>query len=593
MTKAQNNKIKLNGEISVSDYSTPQLAVNSLVDRSILNWGYKSSYTLNSQLSIVSKPGTIIKFNNQLLDFSSVSSPQNGVYFKTMSLSDVDGIFVIGNKTNITAGIHFDADASGITIHQRVGKIYASNCNTGILVGSNLGYQYSDSMFTDMYGADSVVGIKFTGENTLAMYYAHVEAYNNDTIGVHFEQGGGNISHLQVADSGSDLYFGQTNGQNHNKLNRWDIAAGYSEIGASGERWIDSAKCTDTNPFNEEITISGYRVTPFTSSGVADFIRWRLNGDLVLNNCTITHGQHLPVIAVDSNTSYRPGRVILNGGVIEANPKSAPQVAMTYTVANPKQKVIINSRVNNGQSFWNNGGAANEGVIASGIYMSKLDTFTKGLFNYSGIQGVWDLTDISSGTCLNKVPSRASLILSAALERRDFWMDDGLVGFFRNSTTSKTLSTTSSNYPAAAEYTFGMILRTTGTGTDETSNNTLGGTGGISIGIGDTAGAFVRCQVGAFTAQATPTNPLDAHLVIGRYISGTSTKVDAINLRTGEIVSASSGAPLFGSLTWANGVSLRNDLCVRGCPFVFNRALTDLETRQILQSALALTDTWR
>ena len=124
--------------------------------------------------------------------------------------------------------------------------------------------------------------------------------------------------------------------------------------------------------------------------------------------------------------------------------------------------------------------------------------------------------------------------------------------------------------------------------------NALGGSTGMRLGIGDTSGAFVRCMVGAYNAQATPSDPLDPHLVIGRYIPGTDVKVDAINLRTGEIVSAAAGSgPALIDLTWSNGFSIRNDLCVRGYPFLYNRALSDAETRQLLQAGMLLTDSWR
>lgn len=583
---------KLKDTVTVKDSATPQEAWDALSDGGVLDWPYSTSYPISSTLNFTGKGRVRVRFNGQLIDASSMTSPKNAVYFKKVSQSDVDGLFVIGNKTNVTAGVHFDADAGNITIHQHVGKVHVSGCDTGIIVGNNSGYQYSDSVIDDLYGADCNVGVKLTGENTLAMMYGRIAAYNNSQIGVHFEQGGGSVTSLQVAASGSDLYFGQVDGANHNKLNRWDIASGYSEEGVAGERFINSAKCSDTNPFNEEIVISGFRVTPFTSTNVPDFLLWQLNGDLTLRNCTITHGQQLPVIAVDHNLSYRAPKVTIDGGVIEANPKTSPQVVMTYTLTSPKQVVEINSRVNNGISHWNHDGLANEGVIKSGIYMRKLKIFEQSLLNIYGLTGAWNLRDLPSGTCNNLALGAPSLSLSAAMERRDFWLDDGLIGFYRNSTTSKTLSTTSSVYSKSA-CTFGCILRTSIGGVDETSETRLGGTGGVRLGIGDTGGAFLRCQVAGYNAQATPTNPLDPHLIIGRYDPGVSVKVNAINLRTGEIVSATTASPALVDVTWSNGVSIRNDLCVRGFPFVYNRSITDPETYQLLQSAMLLTDSWK
>jgi len=566
-------------------------AIADLPQRGQLSFPAATGYKITSTIQIFNKAGAVLNFGNQLINASSFATPQPAIHFKEISQVVIDDIFVIGNTTNTNTGVLFDAASGQISIHAKVGKVNVSSCNTGIQVGTATS-QFSDSLMEDLYASDCVNGIKFTGENTLAMLYGRVSAYNNTTIGVHFDQGGGTIESLQVAASGSDLYFGSTSGLNHNKLARWDILSGYSEEGVIGERFIDSALCSDTNPFLEQIAINGFRCTPFTSTSVGDFIRWRMNGDLILSNVTIGHGQQLPYISVDHNTAYRAPRVEFDG-VIDCAPKTAVQVPMTYKLTDPRQIVEINARVNNGLSFWQNDGAANEGVIKRGIYMRKLETFEQALLNLGGLTGAWNLRDITSGTCTNLVLGKPSLNASAALERRDFWLDDGLIGFFRNSTTSKTISTSSSVYAVGTEYTFGMILRPTGSGTDETSANTLGGVSGIRIGIGDTGGAFVRCQVGAFNAQATPTNPLDPHLVIGRYTSSTATKVDAINLRTGEIVSAAVGAPASGSLTWVNGVSTRNDLCVRGFPFVYNRALTDLETKGLLQSALALTSSWR
>lgn len=179
-----------------------------------------------------------------------------------MSQAVIDNIFVIGHANNTLQGVLFDADASNITIHSRIGKVYAANCKTGIQVGANT-HQFSDSRMEDLYASDCSTGVKFVGENTLAMDYGRVSAYNNTSIGIHFEQGGGSISSLQSAASGADLYFGQVDGGNHGKLARWDILSGYSEEGVNGERFIDSAKCTDTNPFTEQVVINGFRCTPF------------------------------------------------------------------------------------------------------------------------------------------------------------------------------------------------------------------------------------------------------------------------------------------------------------------------------------------
>lgn len=552
-----------------------------------------ANYKITSTMQIFDKAGSVIDFGNQQINAASFATLAPALHFKKMSQAVIDNLFVIGAKDKVNVGVLFDAAPSEITIHANVGKVNVSNCDTGIVVGTET-HQFSDSVMDDLYASDCNTGIRLTGENTLAMLYGRVAAYNNNNIGAHFEQGGGTISNLQVAASHYDLYFGSTSGLNQSKLNRWDILGGYSEEGVSGEVFINSTACADSNPFREQIVISGFRVTPFTSTNVMDFIQWRLNGDLIIKNTTITHGQQEPRILVEHNTTHRAPRVMLQDCVIDCNPHTEPQVPMCYKLTDNSQVVEIDAVVNNGITVWQNNGNINEGTIKRGIYTPKRKIFERALQSIGGLAGAWSLADLTSGSCKNLVAGGPALTLSATPQRRDFWLDDGLIGFYRSGgTTSKTASTSSSTL-AAGEYTFGCILRCATSGVDETNYTALGGTGGIRLGIGDTGGAFLRCQVGAFNCQATPTNPFDPHLIIGRYLPGTHVKVNAINLRTGELVSASVGsAPAIVDLTWTSGLSIRNDGCVRGFPFVYNRSLSDVETNALLQSGMALTDSWR
>lgn len=582
------------GDGIADDTVAIQAAWNALADGGILDFPPAIAYKITNTLNFHNKGRVRIKFNGQLIDASSFTGgARPGVHFVGISQSVIDGIFLVGNKTSVSAGVMFDATAASISIHVMVGKIHVSGCNIGVMVGNAQGYQFSDSCINDIYGADCNIGVYLTGENTLAMLYGRVAAYNNTNYGVIIEQGGGCIESLQIAASGNDLFFGQTNGANHNKLNRWDILSGYSEEGVNGEIFINSASCSDANPFREQIVISGFRCTPFSSTNVEDFVKWNLNSDLIFNNCTFTHGTQLPKFKTDENSSYRSPEIKLNNCVIDCGPKMAVQVPMTYRVTHPSARVQMNCAVDNAMTFWHNNGSANEGALKRGIYTSKIKKFGSILNSIAGLKGAWTLSDITSQQCINFRLGKPALTVSATPESRDVWFDDGLIGFYRNSTTSKTISSTSSEY-SKEECTFGCILRAVSAGVDETDYTALGGTGGVKLGIGDTGGGFVRCMVGAYNAQAVPTNPLDPHLVIGRWIPGTNVKIDAINLRTGEILTAAAGTgPALVDVTWSNGISIRNDGCVRGMPFVYNRAISDNEVNILLQSALELTDSWR
>ena len=574
--------------VDCSDYI--QAAVDSLADGGALYFPSVTSYRIDKGIEIFDKGRCQIDFNGQVIDASNMPSG-TALNFRGISQSRVGGIFVVGNN-NIT-GVEFGATATSITIHAQIGKIHASGCNIGVFVGNNQGYQFSDTVFEDIYGADCNIGVYLTGENTLAMYYQRVAAYNNTSYGVLIEQGGGAIGSLQVAASDNDIFFGQTNGANHNKLNRWDIVSGYSEEGVNGEIFINSAACSDTNPFREQIVMRGFRCTPFSSTNVENFVRWNLNGDLIFENCTFTHGTQLPWFVIDGNSAYRAARILIQDSVIDCAPKSGVQVPLLYKVTSIKNRVEMDCVADNAMTFWQNNGNANEGLMKYGIFTDKTQQFEQALRSIANFYSGWNLRNITSGTVENSVLPQPSLTVSATVQRRDVWADDGLFGFFRNATTSKTVSVSSSAF-AVGEYTFGMFLRATGPSTDETDYNALGGATGMRLGVGDTGGAFVRCIVGNYNAQATPTNPLDPHLVIGRFIPSSNVKVDAINLRTGEIVSAVTGSgPALIDLTWSNGFSFRNDLCVRGFPFLYNRSLSDAEVRQILQSAMLLTDSWR
>lgn len=580
------------GDGSTDDTAAIQAAVDNTQPRDKLVFPPCDQYKLLDTITIFDKPGAVFDFGNQLLNASGFSSPRPALHFKKISQTVIDNIFIIGDKINTNVGLLFDATATDISIHWLIGKIYVSNCNTGIVIGEATS-QFGDGQFLELYADSCTNGIRFTGENTLALLYGRVAAYANDQIGVHFEQGNGTITSLQVADSGDDLYFGKTSGLHHDTLERWDILGGYSEIGQPGERWINSAPCNDTSPFLEEITISNYRVTPFSNSE-SDFIRWRLNGDLHLQNVAVTHGQQEPYIYVDSNTAYRAPTVTFSG-VIDCNPKTAPQVPMTYRVTHPDHVVEINARVNNGITFWQNDGNTNEGIVKSGIYMHKLRKFEQALLSVGNLLGAWTLRDITSGICKNLVTGRPTLTASDTLERRDVWLDDGLIGFFRNSTSSKTLSTNSSVFSVKPEYTFGAILRPTIESSSEENTTQLGGSTGMRISLYNAGGSALLCLVGTANAYTPVTHPYDPHLVIGRYVSSTYIAVDAINLRTGETYSNknTTSAPAHTALTWSDGISLRNDVCVRGAPFVYDRALSDIEVSALQQAALLLTDSWK
>jgi len=551
------------------------------------------NYTIQDTIEIFDKPRCQIDFGGQLIDatgFSALAVPAVAVDFKGISQGVVGDLFVIGHATKTSTCIRFGADGDSSSIHMKVGKLHASGGAIGILIGDPNGYQVSDSQFEDLYGADAGIGVYLTGVNTLAMLYGRVSAYNNTTYGVLFDQGGGTITSLQVADSGSDLFFGSPAGTDHNKLSRWDILGGYCEQGAAGEVFIDSAACSDANPFIDQISISGFRCTPFSSTNVTDFIQWRLNGDLVLQTSSFITGQQEPVIVIDHNTSYRAPKVILNNCTNDCQPDSAPQLCLGYVLSDNSQAVEFNDlRVNNGISYWNNEGSADGGVIASGIDMRKGKAFGAALLEVGNLAGAWGLEDISAGSCKNLVAGGAALGLSAAMERRDFWQDDGLTGFGRAGTTAKTLS--NSTFTAAAAYTFFVILRSFA-GADVVDATMLGGALGIRIGIGT---GFAQMRVGAVSVTATPTNGLDAHAVIGRYTSGSRIEIDAVNLRTGEILNAANTTtiPAYGALTWANGISLANTSCMRGFPAVWTRVLTDIEVSSLLQQATLLTTTWR
>lgn len=565
----------------------------AMTDGSKLFFPSRTSYPINSTLNFFGKGRVQIDFNGQLIDASGFSgSVKNGMTFKGISQSRIGGIFIIGNKTFVSSCVEFAADALNPTIHSYFGKIHASGGNIGVFVGDEAGYQFSDCTFEDIYGADCNIGICLTGVNTLAMQYNRLAAYNNTNIGVFFKEGSGVVGTLLVAASGTDVYFGATDGTNHNKLNRWDILAGYSEEGVNGEVFIGSAACTDGNFFHEQIIINGVRCTPFSSTNVEDFVKWNLNGDLIFRDCTFTHGTQLPNMKMDASGLYRSPRIVMDECVIDCAPTTAVQVPLGYHQTTSKQQTEMDVQINNGLSFWNNNGAINEGLIKRGFYTSKIRDFEVFLRSISGLHSAWTLRDLTSGSCVNSVLGKPAMDVSATVERRDVWPDDGLYGFFKNSTTSKTATASSADYPAQ-DYTFGCFLRPVGSGTDETQYTNLGGVGGIRLGIGFTGSAFVRCQVGGFNAQAVPSSPFDAHLVIGRYTSSTSVKVNAINLRTGEVVSAAVGGPLFSDLVWTTTATIRNDRAVRGFPFIYNRALTDNETNAILQSAMLLTDSWR
>ena len=557
---------------------------------------FGTAYKITDTIEFFDKPRCTFQFNGQLIDARDFAeTPKNALHFKGISQALIDDIFLIGNTEFVQAGVSFDADPTNISIHCNIGKVYVANCNIGILIGSDLGYQLDDWYVQDLYASDCERGIVITGENTLAMVFGRVAAYHNSAIGVHIEQGSGTIQSLQVADAPINIYFGQTNGKNHGKLNRWDITAGYSEEGQVGEVFISSAPCADTSPFREQIILSGFRCTPFTVTGVDDFVRWRLNGDLVLRNDTITSGTQPLYFSLDHNAAYRAPRLLIDDCIIDINPRGAADLPIAYMTTDPRQVVDMRARINNASSAWNNDGAGGFGIIKWGVDTSKIREFERALLNIGGLLAAWNLRDLPSGACRSILSSGPVLTTSATIERRDFWMDDGLVGLLQNATTLKTLTATSPQFSAPDDATFGCILRATSTGSVEENHTNFGGELGMRIAVYDAAGGVGLCSVGAANAFIAVANPYDAHLVIGRYISAVSICLDVVNLRTGQMQSAAltAGVPATGGLTWDTIVRVRNSHTARAFPFIYQRAISDNEVRQLQQSVLVLTDTWR
>ena len=604
-SKSWNNSTKLNDIVSVTDFgaygdgghddtAAVTQSINNLPQRGKLTFPQAASpssgYKLTAPIVIQGKGGSVIDFNNQILNFQGLTGTQTALTFNGCAEMTANNLFMTVNSA-CNIGLLFDADASNITIHSVFNKFHVSGGVTAIQVGPNSTYQFSDSTINDLYGSDATVGVQFNGQNTLAMNYGCVAAYNNTARGFHFLAGNGVVASLDVAASGDDIYFGSLTGVNHNLLQRWQINGGYSEEGVSGERFINSYACTDTNPFTSEIVINGFRCTPFSTTNVQNFIQWNLNGDLILNNMQVDHGQQQPVIATASNTTYTPARVFFTG-VVSCNPTTAPQQPMTYTVSSPKEQVEINARYINAIDWWQNAGAINSGTIPYGIYTSKLFDFNKVLLSLPNLVGAWMLKDLPSTSCVNSVLGGSGLTLSS-FQIGDMVLNDGLIGLFQQGTnTTKTLSTTSATFSAQPAYTFGYIGRAPNN-LDTVDNHNIGGPSAIRLGFG--GGATVQLRVGAVEAYVTIDNAYDPCLIIGRYTSATSVVCDAINLRTGAVFTNTNttSIPAYTSLTWTNGINTSSVSCVFGMPFVFQRALSNSEVSTLQQAATLLTSTWR
>lgn len=590
------------GDGVTDDTAAIQAAINALPSRGLLYFPTPSvSYKINGTLNFINKPGCIFAFNNCYFDASGfITTAKPALYFKGIAEAIVGPAFVIGNKTFVSAGFEFDADATYITIYARIGRLHASGCNIGIKVGSTGVYQFSDSTFEQLYGSDSNIGVYLTGQNTLAMQYDRIDAFQNTQYGVLIEAGGGTINYLQGAHNGTNFFFGRVSGLNHNLLNRFDILGGYSEEAIAGEVFIGSTACADTNPFRESITLRNFRVTPFTSTTQINFIQWNLNGDLVLADITITDGAQTPEVLIAGNNTYRKGRIVFERGVFDMDPGGSSVAPIVGSISNPSQIIDFNDvRCNNAITTWQNAGAVNPGVMIRGIDTRKIREFETALLGIPGLVGSWNLRDLISGTCRNIVLGGPDLAINATAQELDQWYDDGLVGFYRyGGNSSKTFSASSAKF-AVGPFTFGAILRCGTAGVDETNFTTLGdtiGSGaglGFRLGIGNTGGAFLRAQIGATTIQVVPDNGYDPHLVVGTYNPATALAVYGINLRTGNVVTGTGGAPATGALTWAQSLSFRNDLCLRGMPFVYNAALTAGQVQQLQQAALRLTESWR
>jgi hypothetical protein len=587
------------GDGVTDDTAAIQAAIDSLVAGECLVFPAATAYRITSGLDFTGKARCKFDFNDQYINATGFAAPGTALYFTGIEQSTVRGIFLVGNA-NVTIGVHFDAGVGQRTISAKIDRVYVNGCGIGVQFGpdsDSTAIQFSDCDVHQITASECDTGILLSGANTLAMTYGTLTAYLNDTYGVHFRAGNGIVNYLDVASNAVDVFFGYPDGTNHEALQRWDITGGYSEEGRVGEVFISSAACTDTNPFLGQIVLRGFRCTPFASTTVQDFIRWRLNGDLIFKNCTFTIETNFPRALLEANATYRAPSVKFEDCVIDGSDSGAPQVIGLVKTSSARDSFSINSQVNKGISMWNNAGAANEGTIKRGIYTDKLEGFARTLLSLPSLVSAWPLLDLfsTSQQAKNLILGGPVLAASAMLETRDFWMDDGLVGILKNTTTTKSVTTSDALFSPSAGMTFGAILRTLVINQDNTDETNVGGTTGMRLGLGDFAGGFAVCRVGGVEAQAAVVNGLDPHLVIGRYVSATSVKVDAINLRTGEKVSATNVAaiPGFGALTWVNGLTITNVGTVKGMPFFFSRELSDAEVSQLQQAATALTDSWR
>lgn len=591
------------GDGVTDDTAAIQAAIDATPQRGVLVFPQASNpaggYRITNTLNFINKAGCTIDFNNQIINAAGFTgAAKAAIFFSGMSEAVITNAFVLGNTISVNRGVFFHADATHTSIHMKVGKLRVAGCQIGIQVGVAT-YQVSDSYMEELYGTDGVVGVYLTGENTLAMAYGSVKAYSNTTRGVHIEQGGGSIAALGAADSGVDIWFGSTSGNENSKLQRWEIVSGYSEEGVVGEVFIRTAATIDTNPFTEQIVFHGFRCTPFSTTNVTDFIQWNLNGDLVFKNCSISHGQQYPRVSIDPNTSYRNATVRFDDCVINAAAIiGVPQILMDYITTTDKQRVIINSATVNAMSWWNNGGFAANGLVSRGVYHDKIREFETNLLSAPPLVGSWNFLDAGNKnqTAKNLVLGGPSLAVSALLQQRDLSFDDGLCGVFQNGgNTLKTISSTNAAF-SASSWTFGAIVRTLENNTDPVDGLTLGGVLGIRIGISVSAGVGIAtCRVGGFSASVAVANPYDAHSIIAVYESAVAISIYATNLRTGAVVSAinTTAIPAFGTLTWVNGISLVTQLSIKGHIFCSKSVYTEDQAKSIMSAATRLTDSWR
>ena len=473
-------------------------------------------------------------------------------------------------------------------------QFYASGYTQGIALGPDepSDDSFCDSMFTEIRAVSCGTGIITQGNQTQQITLIRPTAVGCD-VGIWYR--GGIISQIGggVSICDEDYRFGPPLSTDWNALESVDFFSLASEVGQSDEIFINTTQ-SSYNGYVQPVRVTFYGGRQgFFSNTDQRIIRWNCTGDLTFRDCNLNANSYHRIYMAPNETAG-VSRVIIENG------KDSSAVDWNEVIqvepANNATKYSINGLRFNGPASgtierWKLGDLRS-------VDDEKEDKISDFIVGLGGCSGVWSPKYGATGFMRNAMSGKAWMTTpyinpAYNLLFADYGLygyggaDDGsyyeVTGPAVNFTSGFTLGFIGAKYAPLGEH---RPIQLHGVNCFSFYANNAD-TGVIGFALSDTYGAEAYMECLANQSDDIHT----AHLIVGRYTSGSKEEIDTINLKTGEKVNNedTSGIKTYDNIGGTNSLQVIPRNCLTGIVFFFPRTLTDAEVERLQDYVYAVT----